>query len=47
MPRGRSRPSAVNTGAPGPRSSVQNFDTIRYDYYRDSTVAIEAFTPAK
>jgi microcin C transport system substrate-binding protein len=25
------------------RVGVQNFDTIRYDYYRDSTVALEAF----
>jgi microcin C transport system substrate-binding protein len=25
------------------RVGLQNFDTIRYDYYRDSTVALEAF----
>jgi microcin C transport system substrate-binding protein len=25
------------------RVGMENFDTIRYDYYRDSTVAIEAF----
>jgi microcin C transport system substrate-binding protein len=25
------------------RVGMQNFDTIRYDYYRDSTVALEAF----